>query len=71
MEQRIGNNQRDSHTRSLLKALSWRVTATLTTAAITFIVTEEVQLAIMIGSIEFIIKFFIYYGHERLWNLLQ
>jgi uncharacterized membrane protein len=59
----------DSRMRALAKALTWRITATLTTACIAFIVTEEIEVAVMISGIEFMIKFFIYYGHERAWNL--
>ena len=61
----------NSRTRSLAKALTWRVTATLTTALIAYIVTGEVRTAAIIGGIEFITKFVIYYGHERAWNLVH
>ena len=61
---------RESRLRSLLKALSWRIIATLTTTAIAFIITGELDAAVMIGSIEFVLKFAIYYGHERLWQCL-
>ena len=60
-----------SRTRSLAKALTWRVTATLTTALIAYIVTGEVKTAVIIGGVEFALKFIIYYGHERAWNLLR
>jgi len=61
----------DSRICALAKALTWRITATLTTACIAFIVTGELRIAVIIGGIEFIIKFFIYYGHERAWNLFR
>ena len=61
---------RESHLRSLLKALSWRILATLTTGLIAYAITGEVITAIAIGSIEFILKFLIYYLHERAWQLL-
>ena len=61
----------DSRISALAKAFTWRITATLTTACIAFIVTSEIGIAVMIGGIEFIIKFFIYYGHERAWNLFR
>ena len=61
----------DSRVRSLAKALTWRITATLTTACIAFVVTGEIGVAMMIGATEFVIKFFIYYGHERAWNLVR
>jgi len=61
---------RESHLRSLLKALSWRVLATTTTALIAWVITGDISTAIAIGGIEFITKFFIYYGHERVWQLV-
>ena len=61
----------DSHIRALAKALTWRITATLTTALIAFLVTGELGVAVIIGGIEFVIKFFIYYAHERAWNLVR
>jgi len=60
---------RESHLRSLLKALSWRVLGT-TTAIIAWFITGDVTTAVAIGGIEFIAKFFIYYGDERAWQLL-
>ena len=61
---------RESHLRSFLKALSWRVVATTTTAIIAWFITGDVATAIAIGGIEFVTKFFIYYGHERAWQLV-
>jgi uncharacterized membrane protein len=61
----------DSRVRALAKALTWRITATLTTVFIAFVLTGEIGVAAMIGGSEFVIKFFIYYGHERAWNLVR
>ena len=61
---------RESHLRSLLKAASWRVVATLTTGLIAWFITGELETAVMIGSIEFVLKFVIYYAHERAWQLV-
>jgi uncharacterized membrane protein len=61
----------NSRTRSLAKALTWRITATLTTAAIAYVVTGELKTAVMIGGIEFVLKFMTYYGHERVWNFVK
>ena len=60
-----------SRTRSLAKALTWRITATLMTAIIAYIVTGELKTAAVIGGIEFMLKFITYYGHERAWNLIR
>lgn len=61
---------KESRLRSLLKAMSWRILATLTTALIAFYVTGQLDTAIMIGGIEFILKFVIYYFHERAWQMV-
>ena len=59
---------KDSHLRSLAKAFSWRIVATLTTASIAYGVTGQLDTAALIGSIEFVLKFVIYYWHERAWQ---
>lgn len=61
---------RESHLRSLLKALSWRVLATLTTASIAYVVTGQIDTALVIGGVEFGMKLVIYYVHERVWQLI-
>jgi len=60
-----------SRTRSLAKALTWRITATLTTAVIAYMVTGELSTAVIIGGLEFVLKFIMYYGHERAWNTVR
>ena len=60
MEQHIHTEPpvyRESHIRSLLKAFSWRVVATLTTGLIAYFITGEIETALMIGGIEFFLKF--------------
>ena len=65
---RAGNiTQYESRLRSLVKAISWRVIATLTTMLITWWVTANVNAAMLVGSVEFVAKFIIYYAHERVW----
>ena len=60
----------DSHVRSLAKAFSWRIVATLTTAVIAYVVTGSLDTAAIIGGIEFVLKFVIYYLHERAWQII-
>ena len=60
----------DSHARSLMKAFSWRIVATLTTSIIAYFITGEIETAVAIGSIEFVLKFLIYYLHERAWAIV-
>ncbi len=60
----------ESHLRSILKGLSWRVIASLVTIACAYLVTGKVQIALEIGGIEVVSKIFIYYIHERAWQLV-
>lgn len=53
--------------RSLAKALSWRVLATLVTAVLVIAMTGQWQLGAKIGVADTILKFLLYFGHERLW----
>ena len=62
---------KESKLRSLLKAITWRITATLTTILIAWMLIGDVSVAMAIGSIEFFAKFVIYYLHERAWNRIN
>jgi uncharacterized membrane protein len=57
----------ETHMRSILKGLTWRVVASFTTMTIAWYITGKVQLALEIGFIEVFAKVAIYYAHERLW----
>jgi adenylylsulfate kinase len=59
---------RETNSRSLIKTLSWRLLATITTAALVYPFTKDVDIALKIGGIEILLKLLIYYLHERLWN---
>ncbi len=61
----------DSKCRSVVKTISWRTLATLTTAIIVYILTGELLLAISVGSIEVIAKIVLYFFHERTWNKIK
>lgn len=60
----------ESATRSLLKALSWRVFATGTTILIAYFIFGDIAPALKVGGIEFVAKFVIYYLHERAWSTI-
>ena len=59
---------RDSRLRSIIKAISWRLLATLTTMAIVLFVTREFQVAVAVGGAEVTVKLVVFYAHERLWQ---
>ena len=54
--------------RSVVKALTWRVIASLDTTVIAYFVTGDITQAISIGGFEIITKMVIYFFHERAWN---
>lgn len=58
---------RESHLRSILKGLSWRFIATGILMAITFAVSGNISGLVTIGVLDFVLKFVIYYVHERFW----
>lgn len=64
------NELQESHLRSMLKAVTWRVIATLTTATIAYFVIGDVTVAVAIGGIEFVLKAVMYYLHERAWQAM-
>lgn len=65
--------KQESHLRSLLKGISWRIVATIDTILVVLLITCingncSIDNAIKIGAIEFFVKFIVYYGHERVWQ---
>lgn len=54
--------------RSVIKTISWRIWATLTTVALVFLFVGEVKIALSIGAIEVLLKMVLYFAHERFWN---
>ena len=61
---------KESHLRSVLKGITWRILATTTTITIAYLIIGDVSSALSIGGIEFFGKLLLYYLHERLWQLL-
>ncbi|MEM3458706.1 MAG: DUF2061 domain-containing protein [Candidatus Bathyarchaeia archaeon] len=55
--------------RSVVKAVSWRIVATLTTIFLVFIFSKDLTLGTIVGITELIVKTVVYYVHERVWNL--
>ena len=57
--------------RSILKAISWRITGTIDTFIISFLVTGKFKFALSISLIEVFTKITLYYLHERFWNRIE
>ena len=62
--------EKDAHGRSLAKAVSWRLTGSLDTFIISFILTGRAGVAGSIAGTELVTKILLYYFHERIWILI-
>ena len=65
--------KQESHLRSIVKGISWRIVATVDTIMIVLIITClkghcSIDHAITIGFLEFLLKLLVYYLHERVWQ---
>jgi uncharacterized membrane protein len=68
---------KDTPGRSLAKAISWRIVASLTTFLITFVIFRQkisgpykqiLEASTLVMVFDVVIKIAIYYFHERLWT---
>ena len=60
----------ETHVRSIAKAVSWRIVATLTTVLLVFVFTGNLLVSGGVGLTELLSKLLIYYVHERVWNAI-
>lgn len=60
-----------SKSRSLVKSLSWRVIAVITTFISIYIITGKLEFALQGTILTNTINFILYYAHERGWNHIQ
>jgi uncharacterized membrane protein len=63
-------NGREAHSRSLVKAISWRTIGSIDTFVLGWLFTGSVGAAGAIASTEVLTKMFLYYGHERIWGAI-
>lgn len=54
-----------------MKALIWRLLASLTTVVIVLLLSGELELALTVGGVEAIAKLIVFYGHERAWSFVR
>ncbi len=60
--------EHDTNKRSFSKAITWRIIASITTFTLVLIFTGELVLSLGIGIGDIIIKFILYFLHERAWD---
>jgi uncharacterized membrane protein len=59
---------REAHSRSLAKAISWRVLGSVDTFVLSWLFTSSVKAAGAIALSEVLTKMVLYYLHERAWS---
>jgi uncharacterized membrane protein len=57
--------------RSIAKAISWRIIATIITSFLVLFLTGAWEFAATVGLADTLLKFFIYFAHERMWNRVR
>ena len=58
----------DTSTRSLVKTISWRITGSGATFAISYLVLGDFSVAGTIAITQVTLNTILYYVHERIWN---
>ncbi len=68
--------EKESRLRSVLKAISWRCIATMTTFTLAYVIFSgsgcegALEKSTLVAGLELVIKLFIYYFHERMWQAI-
>ena len=57
----------EAHSRSFVKAVSWRALGSIDTFVISYFVTGQLVFAASIASVETVTKVVLFYLHERAW----
>ena len=58
----------ESHYRSIVKAVSYRILGSTTTALIFYVLTGKGSLSVGAGVLDMVLKIGVYFIHERIWN---
>jgi len=61
----------ETHLRSFVKGISWRVIATLVTTMVVWLISGEVAMALFAGASDSLVKIGLFWGHERLWQQIR
>ena len=61
----------EAHTRSVIKAVSWRALGSIDTFLLSWFFTGSPKAAGAIASTEVITKIGLYYFHERAWSAVK
>lgn len=53
--------------RTIVKTVSWRVIATIATFIVSYLISQNIEIASSIASIQIFIHTGLYFIHERVW----
>lgn len=62
---------RETHSRSLVKTISYRFWSSVLTAILVLLLTGQWLAALTIGGLEVLLKMALYFYHERLWDRIK
>ncbi len=62
---------KETHFRSVLKGITWRIIASATTMTVVYFVTGDLTLVASVGLVDVTAKVFFYYLHERTWGKVR
>ncbi len=61
----------DSHSRSLAKAVSYRLLGSGCTGIVFYLLSGELALSLGAGVLDMVLKIGLYFLHERMWNRIE
>jgi uncharacterized membrane protein len=61
---------KDAHSRSVAKAVTWRLTGSIDTFILSLLITGSIKIAGSISLVEMVTKILLFYLHERAWVLI-
>ncbi len=61
----------ESNSRSIVKAISYRILGSATTGLIFYILTGKGGLSVGAGILDVVLKIGVYFVHERIWDRIQ
>jgi adenylylsulfate kinase len=61
----------ESHARSIVKAVSYRLLGSSVTSVILFVLTGKGTLSLIGGAADMVLKIGAYFIHERIWDRIQ
>jgi uncharacterized membrane protein len=61
----------ESNTRSIAKAVSYRILGSAVTGLIVFVLTGKGGLSIGAGALDIVLKIGAYFVHERIWDRIE